>query len=274
MKSLVLQIMRYTFDPRPSKRVSPYWLFRSQSALNNKFAQTATVRSTAEGNWSRIEVNDVPYYWPASAPRSGLLQIVAELSMLNHPHQYLWGHTKLEPGDICIDVGACEGGFAAEAAALGASVVGVEPSRIMQEGIELLCRERQVRGVKIVGALLGEQNGMAWYDDNANNPGGSRLSNHRGYEVPIMSLDRLVEEQRLPRLNFIKCDAEGMDAEILRSGRRVLSRFRPKIAVTTYHNREDFEVIRGYLLELGYRVKGKGFLRSGNELRVTMLHAW
>ena len=87
-----------------------------------------------------------------------------------------------------------------------------------------------------------------------------------------MTLDAFVSNN-LPRgLTYIKCDAEGADARILMSGCQTIKKYKPKIAVTTYHNVADYGTISKFLKSLGYQCSGKGLLLSGNAFRTVMLH--
>ena len=220
-----------------------------------------------------MKINGEVFFWPAASPLDVLLVLVAELCIPYHPHQYLWGPTQIAAGDICLDIGACEGGFSAKASALGARVICVEPSKRMASVIEKLFRERGLDRPVIVPVLLGPRRECFSFFDDIQNPGGSRSAGEGAYSVEMLTLDELVERLALERLDFIKCDAEGSDVEILKSGERSLRRFRPRIAVTTYHGDNDYSDLHKYLRGLGYRVRGKGFLRCGRKLRVNMLHA-
>lgn len=48
-------------------------------------------------------------------------------------------------------------------------------------------------------------------------------------EVPVTTLDRFCEEQRLERVDFIKIDVQGGEFAVLRGGENTLARFRPVI---------------------------------------------
>src|SRR6266851_4949964 len=74
--------------------------------------------------------------------------------------------------------------------------------------------------------------------------------------VAFRSLDSLVDEGVLPRVDFIKMDIEGGELAALRGARRTLAAFRPKLAISVYHRVEDFFAIPQFLteLDLGYRL--------------------
>jgi hypothetical protein len=77
------------------------------------------------------------------------------------------------------------------------------------------------------------------------------------------TLDRFVSSQQLElsQRDLIKIDAEGADLNVLKGGEDLIRRYRPQIAVTTYHKDEHPEEIYTWLrdLDLGYRFRLKGF---------------
>jgi len=99
-------------------------------------------------------------------------------------------------------------------------------------------------------------------------------SKKSGYQVEVKTLDQMVEEMQLPRVDFIKCDAEGVEIGILRGATKTLRKFKPKLAFCAYHNPTDFDQMRAILRPLGYRIKGKGLVNGGDGIVVVMLHAW
>jgi FkbM family methyltransferase len=75
-------------------------------------------------------------------------------------------------------------------------------------------------------------------------------------DVALRTLDSLVDEGVLPRVDFIKMDIEGSELAALRGARRTLAMFRPKLAISLYHRAEDSFAIPEFLteLDLGYRL--------------------
>ena len=69
-----------------------------------------------------------------------------------------------------------------------------------------------------------------------------------------MTIDDFVKEQELRRIDFIKMDVEGAELRALRGAEQTIRTFRPKLAVSLYHKRDDFIVIPSYLdcLDVGY----------------------
>jgi len=264
----------------PSDRemaVSPRWLFVRAGRLNETFVKNARIASEVTNDLQVVTVNGEAYVWPAKADIYALLTILCELKNSNHPHQYIYGNTKVVAGDVVVDIGACEGSFSAYAAGLGAEVIAVEPSQIMMRVINALFELRGLRKPTIANTLLGGEPQSLHFTDNPDNPGGSRVAGQadaNSYPVPVTTLDGMVTSLGLKQVDFIKCDAEGADVGILKSGKKTLEKFHPKLAITTYHGTNDFLDLFSFLKPLGYKIEGKGLLYTNNEFRVLMLHAW
>ena len=63
-------------------------------------------------------------------------------------------------------------------------------------------------------------------------------------DLPVLTLDAIVAQSRLNRVDFIKMDIEGSEHFALRSARGTLRRFKPRMAIYTYHLLDDPVVVR------------------------------
>jgi len=74
-------------------------------------------------------------------------------------------------------------------------------------------------------------------------------------KVSTLKIDDLVSSGDFPRIDFIKMDIEGSELEALKGSEKTLREFKPKLAITVYHDFKDFWQIPQYLdeLNLGYR---------------------
>ena len=275
--NVVINAMKLMLDSGPEGAVPLRWLFKRTTSINRRFAQKATVSVTQDDLHQLVTINGETYAWPKGVPYDDLLVFASEQGQADHPHKYAWGKTRIHPGDVVLDIGACEGSFGASAAAAGAEVIAVEPSRIMQGVIRKFFEVRGLPQPRILGCLVGSSARQCYFYDNPERPGSSRVELAPGaetYPVPMRTLDEILGDLNLTRLDFIKCDAEGADVDILKSGRESLKKFRPKLALCTYHNDGDYLALFHFLQELGYHIEGKGFLHGGSKFRVHMLHAW
>jgi FkbM family methyltransferase len=271
----VLQLLR---SQGPEKDVSKRWLLRTPGRLDRKFRSSAAYSYRERGEFWEVTVKDQKFLWPRSAPKAMILQLLSEILTPGHPHQYQYGPTVVGPDDVVLDIGACEGSFSALVTARCKRVVAVEPSTSMCRLIAELFKMRDEPSPQVLKCLLGAEAGKAYFLEDAHNPGASRITAEPvpgAYEVPVRTIDEVVESMD-DKPTFIKCDAEGAEIEIFSGGKRFLSEFHPKLAITTYHNDGDFAAMYDLLKSLGYNVMGKGFLFSPGRgvLRVHMIHAW
>lgn len=88
-----------------------------------------------------------------------------------------------------------------------------------------------------------------------NGPGTKVMEGKQGVgtakTVLTMSIDDLVAEKHLPKIDFIKMDIEGAELAALKGAEQTLRRFKPRLAVCVYHRLEDFFDIPDYLESLG-----------------------
>lgn len=265
--------------------VSLGWLARSSSRIDRRFARSAVIqRAEHAGELDVVTINGTRFIWPRHSPIKGMVMTAAELMLAEHPHQYLWGGTTISPGDVVIDVGCCEGSFAAKAAELGGKVVVVEPSKVMLGVIEKLFALRGLsQPMYAPMALCACGEAEISFTDNITNPGASRIGDSADsaadqtantYPVRLTTLDAMVDKLKLDRVDFIKCDAEGYDLDVLRGAMKTVTKFRPKLALCTYHKHDHFAEMNKLLGGLGYTIRGKGLFNTAGELNVLMLHAW
>lgn len=261
----------------PESAVPLHWVFRTGSRLDRRFAKSAKYKLDNFGEYTRIEYQGQTFLWPRGSKTETLLMLTSELMTPNHPHQYLYGPTKLRSNDVVLDIGACEGAFSAYVTAKVKSVIAVEPSLLMCSTLKALFELRKEAPPLMVNCLVGGDNKSAYFMERIDNPASGTILDTPvpgSYEIPVRTLDELVESLEI-KPTFIKCDTEGAELAIFsNSAAKVLRRYRPRLAITTYHGLNDYRILHKLLTEFGYNVMGKGFLFAHDRLLVQMIHAW
>jgi FkbM family methyltransferase len=135
----------------------------------------------------------------------------------------------VRPGDLVFDVGAHLGDRTAAFAGLGARVVAIEPQPELLPWLRRLVGRRD--GVVVRAEAVGREPGTAllalsdatptvssmahgWRERlPRENPTFRNVRWDRSVEVPVTTLDALIEEHGMP--TFCKIDVEGFEAEVL-----------------------------------------------------------
>jgi len=166
-------------------------------------------------------------------------------------------------GDIVIDVGAHVGMYTIKAAKLVGDkglVVAIEPDPnnlvLLQRNIE----NYNLSNVKIVGKAAYNRTTKTRLFLSRSRACNSLHYPHKNYiEVEADTLDNIVSELELDRVDFIKIDAEGSEPEVLEGSKKILSFPGIKLSIACYHdltNREsELSSILSYLTSLGLQTK-------------------
>lgn len=189
---------------------------------------------------------------------------------------YGTGEQAVHAGDIVLDCGANVGVYAREALAEGAKlVIAIEPA---PENLE--CLRRNLATEVAAGRVIIYEKGVWDKDDfltirvSPDNPAAdsfviTQKGSHEGVRLPLTTIDKLVEELKLERVDYIKMDIEGAEQRALTGAAQTLRRFHPRLALSAYHNPEDPAKIpvlvrqawEGYRMECGPCAYSSGIVR-------------
>jgi FkbM family methyltransferase len=169
----------------------------------------------------------------------------------------------VNPGDIVLDCGAHVGVFTREALDMGAAkVIAIEPS---PENLECLRRNfmAEIAAKRVVVYPTG-----VWNEDTVlklqrvkgNSAGNSfvmQVGEADSVGLPLTTIDKLVGELQLGRVDLIKMDIKGAERQALTGAKSTLSRFAPRLAVAAEHLAGDAEVLPGIVraAHAGYEVR-------------------
>ena len=197
------------------------------------------VEEDAEG----FELWETPQgeFWVPSGAAETMIWVVAkhESDMYDPPN------LSVHPGDIVLDCGAHVGVFARQALAAGAElVVAIEPAPQTLVALKRNLADEIAAGRVIVyeKGVWDKEEVLAFYSD-----ADSALSrvmhpheDHKlGTQVPLTTIDRIVEELQLERVDFIKMDIEGAERKALAGARNTLAKRKPRLALAGYHLEDD-----------------------------------
>jgi FkbM family methyltransferase len=186
-------------------------------------------------------------------------------------HFYELPETRVAPDDVVADCGAAEGIFSLLVASRAEHVYAVEPA---PHWTRALARTfTGASNVTVVPAALGDAPGRAYLSGGALDSAVSGDKGDGATEIAVHTVDHLFADQDR-RVTYLKADLEGFELAMLRGAERTIARYRPKIAITTYHQADHASKITDFLarLEPRYRVRTKGIDAVFGA--PVMLHAW
>ena len=161
------------------------------------------------------------------------------------------GPVGVRAGDVVLDCGANVGAYTRHALDRGAKVV--VAIEMAPESLECLRRnlEREVTGGRVIIYPKGVWNKddelqLSTGDDWASTASSVVLDRgRRGPKVPLTTIDKLVAELQLLRVDFIKMDIEGAEMQALEGARDTVRRFHPRMAISVEHRPTDPDRIPG-----------------------------
>ena len=194
---------------------------------------------TQEGD---LQLWDTPrgHFWMAgTAPKmpGNFALVLAE----QQNRIYGEGEHFVHQGDVVLDCGADYGTFTRSALAAGAAtVVSIEPMPRKE-----ICLRRsfateiqQGRVIIVPKGVWNKEDTLKLYIDS--------VVEHRSVDgpvVPLTTIDKLVADLNLPRVDFIKMDIEGAEKQALDGGRHTIAKYKPRLAIATEHLPDDAEKI-------------------------------
>jgi FkbM family methyltransferase len=180
---------------------------------------------------------------------------------------YDHGRAGVREGDTVLDVGGHLGVFTRFALERGAGrVVVFEP-----EAVNLACLEKTFadeieaeRVILVAAAAWHSRTVLTFKVPRETNTGEGRVSDDPTLagedfvEVPAVTIDEVVRELGLERVDFVKMDIEGAERHALAGAKETLGRFAPRMALCVYHLPDDREVLSRIARDArpGYRVEG------------------
>ena len=210
-----------------------------------------------------------PLFFPSDMSQHSLFQVAVECFNPSNWHYYEIPQTRVSAEDIVADCGAAEGLFALVVHPRCRQLYLIEP---LQKFVDSLGKTfKEVRNVDILPVAISDQEFTATM--NSHDISSSLSMDGAGEEVQVTTLDKLFFDRGIP-VTYLKMDLEGYDYKALLGARNLIQKHRPKIAITTYHDKDHAMLIQRFLHSLvpEYKILCKGiYQETGSPV---MLHAW
>jgi FkbM family methyltransferase len=162
----------------------------------------------------------------------------------------------IQPGDVVIDAGAHVGESTRNALLLGASkVIAIEPEpanlRALRRNLAAQLADGRIviveKGVYDHEGVLEFETHKSWDGQFVDEHGAHGGAIER---LPVTTIDALVAQLKLTRLDFIKMDIEGSEPYALKGAAETLRRFKPRLAIGTYHRPGDLDAIHQAVMKI------------------------
>lgn len=247
-----------------------FWLFSNRNNVTFtaliRFLLKPRVSKIADRHRRELRLSDGFYevsfvgmekilFWPSRFPVARLDQVIAETFDTDDWHYYQKTHTEVRVGERLLDIGTAEGLLPLTVVEKCDHVFMVEPGKTFQEALHKTFEPFREK-VTIFHSAVGNMDGEIDFDDNSLD--GTVSETGTGHTVAIHKIDTLMEGKG--PITYLKADIEGFEEEMLRGAGETIRKYKPRIAITTYHDQNDpneiISIIKGYVPEYRHYVKG------------------
>lgn len=182
-------------------------------------------------------------------------------------------------GDTVLDCGAHVGTYVRTALHAGAKlVVAIEPS---PDAIESLRRNlaREIAEKRVIvypKGVWNKEETLTFYENGNGAAGDSfvtQAADAKKVKIQVTTIDKLILELGLERVDFIKADVKGSSERAVRGGSEVIRRFRPRMAFSTEEAPEDPLALTRLIQELvpSYHARAGPCLFDTTEVRTDVM---
>lgn len=218
---------------------------------------------------------DLGRFWIAAPGRDVLTFLLWEMTF---QRDYDGGGVRIQPGDTVIDCGAHVGVFTRYALRQGAGqVVAIEPEPGNIASLEANFAEEIASGkVTLVKAGVWDKKTRLPLGRTPNSATFTFVDvpeAARGEELLVLRLDEIVEQLQLESVDFVKMDIEGAERRALSGAAGVLREFKPRMAICSYHQPGDADVIPQIVRQArpDYQFQGKDVAVRGSRVATKVL---
>jgi len=266
------QLLKLTWQGRSLGGSLPDWALNTLGPTCVFNAKRVIRKLEKRDGFYEVEFKNVPgkLYAPVAMSEFELHQIIAEQFYAWNWHQYQIPQTTIAPGDYVFDCGCCEGLFPFLNHQRAGKFICFEPLEPYRQGLAKTFVDTP--NVIVVPEALGDQPERVYFLDKTG-IGALVSSTPTSLQVDVTTIDLYCQATGYP-MNYLKVDVEGYDLKVLRGAAATIRKYRPKIAIATYHASSHAAEMRAFLLSLipDYQILTKGWaIEFGTPV---LLHAW
>lgn len=182
------------------------------------------------------------------APKGSAVQFVLTEQLT---HVYGDGEYRVRPGDIVLDCGANTGTFVHEALTAGAAkVIAIDPSPGNVEGMRRTFAKEIAEGrVVVYPKGVWDKDDVIEMNVFSNSALDSFVMKTRDevpgqkptkVRLPLTTIDKMVAELGLTKVDYIKMDIEGAERQAIAGGAETIRKFRPRMSIATENLDDDY----------------------------------
>jgi len=154
-------------------------------------------------------------------------------------------------GDIVFDIGAYVGDTAlwfSKAVGPQGKVYAFEPEPGNFAKLKANLERNKVTNVIPLQLAVSETKGELQVTSSANSSVITQTST--GTSVKVTTIDKFLEANKLPRVDFIKMDVEGHELKVLAGASGTIRTFKPSLALSAYHRGDDLISAPNFIMHL------------------------
>jgi FkbM family methyltransferase len=224
------------------------------NSIAKQFIENIELKEDYEVKFKTLESK---LFWPKNFSIDRLDQVIAETFDPNDWHFYQKEQTKIEKGEILLDIGTAEGLFPLTVVDICSHIYMVEPSTTFHKCLNKTF-SNHLDKVTIFNTAIGNEDGTITFNEDSLDGMISDVSTDDSQQMSIQKVDTLFKNGE--KITYLKADIEGFEAEMLKGAEQTIKRNKPKIAITTYHTQNEpneiIDIITGFVPEYKYYVKG------------------
>jgi FkbM family methyltransferase len=169
-----------------------------------------------------------------------------------HEKEQLEFSKKFIKNGLVIDCGANTGSHSLFYSVFAEKVLAIEASKVKAEELQSRILLNKISNIILINCGVGSADNMLmpFYESQGDNEGVSSFvedfssQNSLSGKVLIRTLDSIIDELKISKINYIKIDVEGFDYEVLKGARNIIKRDLPIIQIEFFprdhENLEEF----------------------------------